>query len=316
MKCFYHVNQDGIVSGYYVKKACDDRGIEYSRSDFRPINYGMKFPFEDIEHDELVFIVDYSIEPEEMWRLLAITKNVYWFDHHPTAIKKYKNFKWDVNGIRMTEKGISGANLTWWYYNASTWGDLVVDYGKDTGYHLLYAELNEIKNKCPLLAEYTADWDTFNFNDEIDGGIDHKLSVKALHYSFLANDFMPWETTLQEFEENIIHYIDIGYAIMDYENFRAERYIKSYGFETIFEGHRAFAVNSALISSDFFKLIDETEYDIFIGFSYKGDENKWEYQLRSAEEDKVNVAEIAVKHGGGGHFNAAGFISDKYESGV
>ena len=53
---------------------------------------------------------------------------------------------------------------------------------------------------------------------------------------------------------------------------------------------------------------------MFIGFSFNG--NMWEYQLRSAEQDKVNVCELAVKYGGGGHPNAAGFRSEKYVLGV
>lgn len=318
MKCFYHIDQDGIVSGYYVKKACDDRGIAYSRSDFRPINYGMKFPFEDIKQDELVFIVDYSIEPEEMWQLLAITENVIWIDHHPTTLDKYKNFKCSVKGIRTTGKGISGANLTWWYLQimceADSWdGGSFDDSAEDTHRHVVPMVLDGIKRCCPLFARYTADWDTFNFEQ----GTIYERRIKACHYAFDLNNFVPCSKELVDFERDFNdYYLDAGYTIMDYEDARVERYMKSYGFETTFEGYKAFAVNSALISSDFFKSIDATKYDIFIGFSYKGDENKWEYQLRSAEEDKVNVAEIAVKHGGGGHFNAAGFRSDKYELGV
>lgn len=49
MKCFYHVDQDGIVSGFYVRKACEQRGLAFEPEDFRKINYGMKFPFHDIE---------------------------------------------------------------------------------------------------------------------------------------------------------------------------------------------------------------------------------------------------------------------------
>jgi len=48
MKCFYHIDQDGIVAGFYVRKACEQRGLEFAPSDFRKINYGMKFPFHDI----------------------------------------------------------------------------------------------------------------------------------------------------------------------------------------------------------------------------------------------------------------------------
>ena len=116
MKCFYHVDQDGIVSGFYVRKACEQRGLAFEPEDFRKINYGMKFPFHDIKQDEFVFIVDYSIEPEEMWQLLSITKNVFWIDHHQSTIETYEDFKCDVKGIRITGEGISGANLTWLYF--------------------------------------------------------------------------------------------------------------------------------------------------------------------------------------------------------
>lgn len=186
------------------------------------------------------------------------------------------------------------------------------DGAEDTHRHVVPMVLYKIKRCCPLFARYTADWDTFNFEQ----GSIYERRIKACHYAFDANDFMPCSKELVDFERDFNdYYLDVGYIIMEHEDTRAKRYIESYGFETIFEGHKAFAVNSALISSDFFKSIDATKYDIFIGFSYKGDENKWEYQLRSAEEDKVNVAEIAVKHGGGGHFNAAGFRSNKYELG-
>ena len=90
--------------------------------------------------------------------------------------------------------------------------------------------------------------------------------------------------------------------------------LRAYGFETIFEGHKVYAINRALINSDFFESIDASKYDMFIGFSFNG--SMWEYQLRSAEQDKVNVYELAVKYGGGGHPNAAGFRSEKYVLGV
>ena len=39
-------------------------------SEFIPINYGMEFPFEKIRPNEQVYIVDYSIMPDEMRKLL------------------------------------------------------------------------------------------------------------------------------------------------------------------------------------------------------------------------------------------------------
>lgn len=315
MKCFYHVDQDGIVSGFYVRKACEQRGLDFEPEDFRKINYGMKFPFHDIKQDEFVFIVDYSIEPEEMWQLLSITKNVFWIDHHQSTIEKYKDFKCDVKGIRITGAGISGANLTWLYFRymcTANWEQ----FGK-TDEKNVKSLLNIHGVEIPKLAKYTAMWDTFSW-DEVS-----EEYVRAFHYSFESYDIDAMTKMLNTLDGTDGFYdqmnmfddmIEDGLGIMDYLSSDAKRYLRTYGFETTFEGHKAYAINRALINSDFFESIDASKYDMFIGFSFNG--KMWEYQLRSAEQDKVNVYELAVKYGGGGHPNAAGFRCDKYVLGV
>lgn len=311
MKCFYHVDQDGIVSGFYVRKACEQRGLSFEPEDFRKINYGMKFPFHDIKQDEFVFIVDYSIEPEEMWQLLSITKNVFWIDHHQSTIETYKDFKCDVKGIRITGEGISGANLTWLYFKYMCDEDWEQIERADEKY--VMSLLREFSKNTPQLAKYTALWDTFSWSKK------SEEYVKAFHYAFESYDFdalSPLLNTLNG-DEGIyeaVKFIDDmikdGLSIIEYLAANAEQYLRAYGFETTFERYKVYAINRALINSDFFESIDGSKYDMFIGFSFNG--NMWEYQLRSAEQDKVNVCELAVKYGGGGHVNAAGFRSNKY----
>lgn len=315
MKCFYHVDQDGIVSGFYVRKACEQRGLEFKPEDFRKINYGMKFPFHDIEHDEFVFIVDYSIEPEEMWQLLSITKNVFWIDHHQSTIEAYKDFKCDVKGIRITGAGISGANLTWLYFKEmcdKNWEQI-----EKSDYKRVKALFGRYERGIPMLAQYTAMWDTFSWDKKLE------KYVKAFHYGFLEYDFDPMNDILGGLNGDVglnvrndifDILIEDGSRVLCYLNAEAKQYLRAYGFETTFEGHKVYAINRALINSDFFESIDASKYDMFIGFSFNG--SMWEYQLRSAEQDKVNVYELAVKYGGGGHPNAAGFRSDKYVLGV
>lgn len=315
MKCFYHVDQDGIVSGFYVRKACEQRGLSFEPEDFRKINYGMKFPFHDIKQDEFVFIVDYSIEPEEMWQLLSITKNVFWIDHHQSTIETYKDFKCDVKGIRITGEGISGANLTWLYFKYMCDEDWEQIERADEKY--VMSLLREFSKNTPQLAKYTALWDTFSWSKK------SEEYVKAFHYAFESYDFdalSPLLNTLNG-DEGIyeaVKFIDDmikdGLSIIEYLAANAEQYLRAYGFETTFERYKVYAINRALINSDFFESIDGSKYDMFIGFSFNG--NMWEYQLRSAEQDKVNVCELAVKYGGGGHPNAAGFRSEKYVLGV
>lgn len=57
MKCFYHsADLDGHCSGAIVKqmhKSCEIIGIDY----------GDKFPYEVIEDGEIIFMVDFSLQP-------------------------------------------------------------------------------------------------------------------------------------------------------------------------------------------------------------------------------------------------------------
>ena len=63
MKVFYHLDNDGKCAAYWVKK-CAKHYDKYAK-EFIEINYGREFPFEDIMPNEQIFIVDYSIFPEE-----------------------------------------------------------------------------------------------------------------------------------------------------------------------------------------------------------------------------------------------------------
>jgi len=263
----------------------------------------------------MIFIVDYSIEPEEMWQLLSITKNVFWIDHHQSTIEAYEDFKCDVKGIRITGEGISGANLTWLYFKYICDEDWEQIERTDEKY--VMSLLREFSKNTPQLAKYTALWDTFSWSKK------SEEYIKAFHYAFESYDFdalSPLLNTLNG-DEGIyeaVKFIDDmikdGLSIIEYLAANAKQYLRAYGFETTFEGYKVYAINRALINSDFFESIDASKYDMFIGFSFNG--SMWEYQLRSAEQDKVNVYELAVGYGGGGHPNAAGFRSEKYVLGV
>ena len=91
MKCVYHKDLDGIASAaivsHFVKEPCD----------YIEVGYSKEFPFDQIAKDELVYIVDFSIEEWE--RLLEITKDVVWIDHHKSAIELYADYSY-LDGIR------------------------------------------------------------------------------------------------------------------------------------------------------------------------------------------------------------------------
>jgi len=283
MKCFYHsADLDGKCAGFWVKefaKRSDDYGFELIG-----INYGQEFPFDKINKGEMVYIVDYSISPDEMRQLLNITEFVIWIDHHKTAIEKYKDFEYDIRGIR--HDGIAGCMLTYGYLR------YVLDTGWNVNANLFMIE-KYIKS-APMFTKLIADYDvwTFEYGDD----------TKAFQLGLQSEENSPESDIWLNMEYGNL--ILKGRAMIQYRDSFAESYCKHKGFETEFEGYKCFAINLAMCGTEHFKSVDNGTYDVFIGFSYNGED--WNVSLRSAKEN-VDVSEIAKKYGGGGHRSASGF---------
>jgi len=283
MKCFYHNDNDGQCAGFWVYAK-----TSYPYSEFIKINYGQSFPFDEIRPNEAVYIVDYSIEPEEMDRLLDITKDVTWIDHHITAIKKYENYKKEIRGIRYD--GIAGCMLTYCYLTHMTEGG----FGKIRPFSL------QMCQDAPMFTKLIADYDVWTFQY---GALSRAFEKGfALYLHEPENDI--WKDLLLESDQMFLdEIVNTGYNILNYRKNLMKEICILNGFETELDGYKAFAINMPMIDSFDFESVKD-QYDLFIGFSYNG--NCWKYSLRS---EKINVSEIAVNHGGGGHVGAASFSS-------
>lgn len=284
MVCLYHLDDDGKCAAGIVNKLgiLDNFGMK-----FFEMNYGFVIPYNEIQKNEVVYIVDFSITPEEMRELLKITCNVTWIDHHVSAIEKYEGFEVGLSGIRSTK--YSGCMLTYLYLTRQT--------------HLLEKDPKELSRdeNIPLIVRFCDDYDMWRFN---------LADTKDFHQGFAIVNKEPnspiWFKNTPEMLMNIIQ---TGKAVKQYRANMMEAIIKSYGYESTFEGYSCYVLNQGIISSEDFNSIDTTKYDILVGWIYSGDE-KWHYQLRS-KEDGPDVRAIAEKYGGGGHIHAAGFTADE-----
>lgn len=286
MKCFYHADADGKCAGFWVARnvGINDNYVP----EMYEINYNIPFPMNLILPNEKVYIVDFSISPEEMTRLLAITKDVTWIDHHKTAIEKYKDFPHELRGVRID--GVAGCMLTYCYIH-----------------HMTSRGEGEIKpfdpsmmKDAPYFTKLIADWDVWKF--------EYGDDTRYFHTAFESYDFHPnsdsWNMFFTHNDDQIEDggLIEQGKIMTRYRDQWAKTYCKSKGFETIFEGYKAFALNLGLCNSEYFKSVDNGTYDLLIPFSFDGDE--WIISLYSRN---IDVSEIAKKYGGGGHKGAAGF---------
>lgn len=286
MKCFYHADADGRCAGFWVHLSAGLKDVDGSfKSDFIEINYGKPFPFNEIRQGEQVYIVDYSIEPAEMLLLLEITKDVTWIDHHKTAIEKYADFPHEIRGVRYD--GVAGCMLTYCYLHKMT--DRGVGEIKPFGMSMI--------EDAPYFTKLIADWDVWKF----EYGDDTRQFITA----FNAYDFNPasrlWDRFFA-FPDEIAcgSLIQEGITMTAYRDGWAKEYCRTKGFETVIDGHRAFALNLGNCNSEYFKSV--SGHDILVPFCFDGD--KWIVSLYSKT---VDVSEIAKKHGGGGHKGASGF---------
>lgn len=283
MKCFYHNDSDGKCAGFWVASNVTLHDKYNDMPVFQEIDYRTKFPMETIRKDEQVYIVDYSISPDEMRELLNITKDVTWIDHHKTAIEKYKEFEHEIRGIRYD--GVSGCMLTYCYIHHMT----ARGEGEIKPFDISMTE------DAPMFTKLIDDWDVWKFNYGDD--------TRYFQIAFNAYDFSPcadtWDMFLDNDGEQTL--IEQGKIMIQYRDNWAKNYMKL-GFETEFEGYKCFAVNLGCCNSDYFKSLPEGKYEILMPFVFDG--NVYTVSLYSTT---VDVSEIAKKYGGGGHKGASGF---------
>lgn len=300
MKVFYHNDMDGIVSARIILNHLRAQKIPFKNEDFIEMDYNKKFPLEEIEKGEQVFIVDYSISPEEMYKLLTKTYRVVWIDHHKSAIEKYKDFEtpmeqskpeWKIPGLRAD--GIAGCVLTWWYIygRQSDTEEFLKDYPKNIKCRF--------RQEIPEYIKLVGDWDVW----------DHLYGLKTKSYAvcFNARIKSPLDDLFFDklkTEEDIDKFCEAGHQMIEYRDGWAETFMKRYGFETEIDGHRAFVANLGNGNSEFFGNLINC-YDIVGTFCFNGE--TYTCSLYSTKSE-VDCSVICAKRGGGGHKGAAGFV--------
>lgn len=276
IKCVYHGSDlDGHCSGAIVKH-------RYPEAILYPASYGSPFPWSLIEGEDKVFMIDFSLPPEEMIRLNRAC-DLVWIDHHRIMIEAVEESGEKIAGTR--ETGKAGCELAWEY---------------------IFPE-KPIPTFVRLLGRYDV-WDHSNpekWEKEI---LPFQYGVRSLNTDPIENPSW-WEEALSrpdilETEE----IINSGRAILGYLKQSDRRYMRGYAYETVFEGHRALAVNAGGTSSLFFESVyDPKRHDLMLAYCcIRG--RIWGVSLYS---EKVDVAKIAMKYGGAGHPGAAGFSCEK-----
>jgi len=267
MKCFYHNDLDGHCAAAIVKEYYTTVSSKYYEMD-----YSKSFPFDIIQKNEMIVIVDFSLSSIEDWKkLLTITPFIIWIDHHITAIEKYKEL--NLKGIQ--DIRAAGCELTWEYYFLNI--------------------------KVPLVVTLLGDYDTWTLRYKEDSEA-LQLGIK-LENTYPENDM--WSTWFYD-NDLIRHFIENGKLLLKFREQQYAEVIRSQAYFIQFEGYTAVVCNSHERGSQLFASVSPELYDIMMPFCWNG--KKWTVSLYTTKD--IDVSTIALKYGGGGHKNAAGFICD------
>lgn len=285
MKCivFYHQDNDGKAAAYCIHRNLKKLG--YDSAEYIAVDYGMELPLEKINKGTDVWIVDYSVDEDTMLRIFNDCNNVYWIDHHKTAIEKYGEKLKGIPGLRYD--GISGCELTW----------LFIEY--KLGY------VNNIGNPqaniryAPYYIRLIGDRDVWKW--------EYGKDTAWFHLATMAMDLSPLSEDWKEIEqaEKFSDYIDLfdaGRTIERYRDATAKEYRDAYGYEVEWEGYKCFAMNLGHAGAEHFGEKNK-EYDILISYVFDGEQCR--VSLRT--EKDIDASVLAVKQGGGGHSKACGF---------
>jgi len=272
MKCYYHAaDLDGKCSGAIVKYY--DQECELV-----PIDYGYKTNLKHL-NDEVVYMVDFTLEPFSRMIDLDKRTDFVWIDHHKSAIDEASKRRFDPLGSRDIK--YAACELTWKYCFPDT----------------------PVPKGVSLLGRYDV-WD----HDWLMVG--DRSVVLMYQYGMRVLDTNPssdiWARIFECDDSFNDHIIETGRSIAQYVEINNEHYVHGYSFTTTFEGYSCICCNRGMTNSKLFDTIwDEKSHDLMVTFC-RTRNAVWLVHLYTARRG-VDCGAIAKRYGGGGHEKAAGF---------
>lgn len=320
-KCLivHHTDNDGCgaagVISYFFKNSHDIT--------FKPANYSEPlFSKKDISkianNYDKIFLVDYSISTKENADTvleLNDNTNVTWIDHHKSSIDMMNEYPRlaNIDGYRII--GLSGAALSWLYICKLNIGGLLVSSdimrldAINNSYHCVEPDQAIIllkRSLCPETIRYIHRYDIWDLDQ----------NVKYFNYGYELTDPKKLYPSMyhkgidKDTVDNAIHK---GRIISEYETQENARSCSNNAFEISIEYrgniYKCLALNTSKCSSLTFE-DNMSNYDICMPFYYTGD--KW-YHSMYTEKEGIDVSALCKAMGGGGHPQAAGYVSDELD---
>lgn len=279
--CFYHSEDlDGKASGAIVNYFEEENLTLY------PFDYGDEFPWELINKDTTVYMVDVSLPDKDMYKLNDVSKELIFIDHHISKIKSLDLNRMD-NTKKILKNGKAACELTWEYFSK--------------------------EEDLPLSILYLSLYDTWRHAEHKDREyiLNFQLGLSGVDND--PEDYV-WEILFQPGITNLFsRLISKGETIQEYmDKKKIEIDSKIFKRTVNLDGkdYSALLLNSSITkgSLTFEFNEDYLKADFLIVYGFDG--SNWTFHIYSAKSDaSVDCSALAGKFGGGGHKQAAGFKS-------
>ena len=340
--CIYHrVDMDGRGAGAMVNFA---NTILNKNVSFLGCNYEEDFNITEILNAfpkiKNMYVVDYSLSPNDTITVLKKGINLIWCDHHQTAYDKYisdSRFKLasiekelshtDLIHITLSDK-YSYPGKFYGYYSHQNSGAMITylilkSVFMDTEENRIWYK--NIKEVMKTISTYDT-WDQSNINDW----------NTALKFNTIARDydFAPFSTKWFEITRNLTNFYDLikeGSAIVKHDENINKINAHAYGGTLEFEGKTFCIINDMKNSIALDSIFDPSIHDACMFFKYNPKEKGimrevvngtlidktiqgvWKIglfcndKLDTKAKEELDLTPIALKYGGGGHRCACGF---------
>lgn len=283
IKVIYHrADFDGIFCYQIAKRFFE----KHYPGEAEYIGWDYNDPLPDVAPTDKLYMLDISVDG------LMDHPNLNWVDHHKSAMEKFG----EKDGYQID--GVAACRLAWQYFGGvNAWGHPGIP---------LKADFIERRVTEPLAVRLAGEYDIW---DKRDPRVD--IFQSGLYSRDLTD--ADWGQLLTVQESPLVgKLLEDGELIRRYQNKTDASIVQHRSFLVEWEGLKFLVLNTARCNSMTFAArdVEETGHDALMGFFYTG--AAWRFSLYHANHRKdLDLSQIAVKHGGGGHRGACGFQLDK-----
>lgn len=266
----FHANcADGFTAAWAAHRALGDQDVEY-----RPISYGDPIPA-DLKPWDFVHLLDFSFKAAEMAALIERAGYVTVLDHHETAVKEISRLEISPKLEVVLDQERSGAGITWDHFFPF--------------------------NTRPQIVRYVEDSDLWRF------ALPDSRAIRQYLKSYPMT-FETWDLLARILDEPDLGFraaVSEGLALTRFQD-ETVRQMAARAVFRYFDGVTVPVVNATAHFSEVGHALLERYPSVSFAAYYFDREDSRVWGLRSSK-DGANVADIAARHGGGGHPHAAGF---------